>query len=535
MKKNYFTKMFVLLAFVLTCSFANAQSFEELFPLDGINFFKANDVGADEATNFVSYNADDEVITYSYEVESGWGYAGWNFTEEYGGSGSVDLSAYSSITIYFEGEFNMGGTLEFTIKYAGDEGEKKVSKGNEGATSMTIELSPDLKSEVQYIYLKSERTGKISIVKFSATAEGELELQFTDVDGVRGWNDGGDAPSDYNSDYEAFTFTGGGKWIAWAYGNPGRNYSEYDYVRIDFGYPAEFDVIIEVGYNPENGFSTSRIVAPKGSEFIAVPLNKEVPGEYTRLDNGETGGGIRDIIVRAQGIEGENWFLYVTRAFLAKGECPTIPTAPMADLVVTGLSWTPNVPAYGSSMSFSARVRNIGNAATENNKKHGCTFEIWDDAAQEYIVVTWSDNHYASIAPGEEVILTSVGNGSTGAAWFYGPEDEYLVRAHVNDDTNINESNTDNNHSEAIVIVPIKEGEFIPVGDYVGIDSLPVINGSVSVENGVLTVAGYPANASVAVYNVLGQKVQKGILQSGIHIVKIDVAGKMYIHKVLVK
>ncbi len=404
---------------------------------------------------------------------------------------------------------------------------------------MTINLNPDLKNEVQYVYLKSQKSGEITLNRIRATVEGQLDLNFTDVAGVRGWNDGGDNPSDYNVDYEAFVFSGNDKWIDWAYGNDGGYFGEYDYVIIEFAVPCEFEVTLEVTYNPENNYPASVATAPRGCEFVAVPLNKDVPGEYERTDrdDGSMGGGVRDIYIRAQNIEGENWYLYPSRAYLATGECPEMPDVPeplRADLVVTGLSWTPNVPEFGSQMSFSARVKNIGTAATPDNIKHGCVFQIWNEEAQEYQTESWSDNHYTTVEPGEEVILTSVGNGSTGAPWTYPAGEGFLLRAYVNDTQDFPEKDRENNYSEAVEIVAIEEGEFIPVGDYVSIQT-PELNGYIFVQDGILNISGYPANASVTVYNLLGQTIQQDALLQGAYIVEINANGKVYTQKVLVK
>ncbi len=89
MKKNWSIKLFIVLLIGFTSSLANAQSvnLEELLPLDGLNFFVSNDVGAPDGECGVSYNASTQVITYSYggiitpeggepyPRTDGWGYA----------------------------------------------------------------------------------------------------------------------------------------------------------------------------------------------------------------------------------------------------------------------------------------------------------------------------------------------------------------------------------------------------------------------------------------------------------------------------
>lgn len=529
MKKNYLIKVVFLLVFALTSStFVKAQDISEFLSLDEMNFFVHRD-GSDEWDGYnVSYDPSTYTITYSYpEGGNGWGWAGWDFREDAGGPGSVDLSAFSSITVFINPIYEENSNLEFSIRYAGQESDNKYERGSDGATSLTIPLDGSLRSQVEYIYIKSQHSGKIEILGLTATPDGQMDLLFSDFHSS--WKDGGDVPSHYDANYEAIVFSGDGRWIDWGYGNDGRNYSDYDYVRIDFSEPSDFDVTIEINYNPENQYPATFATAPAGSEFVAACFNKEVPGEYERTDrdDGSMGGGIRDIYIRVG--TGSHNYLFVDRAYVAKGDCPEMPSIPKADLVVLDVYWEPVDPQPGDYVTFFAKVKNIGDKATEGNTKHGCVFQIWNNDTQEYQTVTWSDNWYASVAGGEEFVVSSQGtvNGreSTGELWYYGYTGPYYVRAWINDTGDITEGDTSNNYSD---VFEIEKKE-------VSID-LPEIKGNVYAVKGTLFVEGYPSDAKVSVYNILGQKLTaNGTLQPGAYIVDVNINGKSFIHKIIVR
>ena len=71
-----------------------------------------------------------------------------------------------------------------------------------------------------------------------------------------------------------------------------------------------------------------------------------------------------------------------------------------ADLIVTGLTWTPASPQAGNAVAFTATIKNQGGSATPAIK-HGVNFTV--DGAQ----VAWSDNDTASLAPGASITLTA--------------------------------------------------------------------------------------------------------------------------------
>lgn len=517
MKKNLFSTFFLLLILALTSWNAKAQTISELLPLDGLNFFVHTDSGTDGCT--VSYDPGTQTVTYDYpDGANGWGYAGWDFRE----GELLDLSAFSSLVIHLTDiQINPPGTLEFSIKYATFGSDQKISKYSADASSITIVLDPNAKNEIEYVYIKSEKAGSLRIDKITASYEGQMDLSFSDFHTA--WK-GANTSFEYNEDIGLWLINFGGDgdyWQPWGWGNEGRNFSEYDYVRVDFAEAYDYDITLSVSYNPENVYPQNSSTWPAGSTFIAVPLNKDVPGQYVRPDNGELGGGIRDIVIRSQADRPS--ILLLDRAYVAKGEPPTPPEIPMADLIVTKVIWEPATPVDGEDLLFSATVKNIGTKATPDGVKHGVVFRVFDT---EEVVVhhTWSDNYKSSIAPGEEVLIkmrNAAGEGS-GKIWTYstagGP---YFVQAEVNDTNDFPEISRNNNFSD-----------FFEISDLSGIQS-PSVQGNIYVENGVLKLTGYSPSAIVTVYNLQGQQQENVNLKNGIYIVKVIDNGYFSVHKVV--
>ena len=529
MKKKFFTKLGVLLVMALTCSFAHAQkTIKEIFSFEEVNLFNHGT----QADCEVTYDAGAWEITYDYqnppndegEPVGAWGYAGWDFREDAGGEGTVDLSDFSSITLTFIPK--VSGQVEFTIKYLGTE-EAKFSGGAANffgkKMALTIPLDADYKNEVEYVYLKSQHAGSILLEDIDAALEGEFNLSFL------GFHERWPSGAKYQDDYEAIEFginketgeptTSAGGGIAWAYGDDGAYFEAYDYVQIDFTEPSKFDITLEIGYNvtkdatPKPGAS---VLIPEGSMFAALAFNKTSlePYEYKKTVDGEEtmvqGGGVRDIIISST-VSG---LLYVTKASLKTGTAPVIPTKPQPDLKVLNILWEPKNPQPGDPITFSAVIQNIGGAATADNQKHGCTFAIWSDSEGKYNTVAWSDNHFASMAPGEIATLTQTGGpgGDNWQPWVYGSDDAYLVQVNMNDSKNLKESDYENNFL-ALDIVDIT-GEN-------AINDISKTAGKVYVANGVLVVEGFASDAIVTVYNLLGQKITNTDNLSGIYLVEV--------------
>jgi chitodextrinase len=114
-------------------------------------------------------------------------------------------------------------------------------------------------------------------------------------------------------------------------------------------------------------------------------------------------------------------------------------TAP--DLIVQDITWSPASPATGNNVTFSAVVKNQGNAATPANTIIGVAFSV------NGTVVSWSDNSSTSLAAGATRTLTANGGPNSGAAtWTAGANGSYTVSATVDDINRIpGESNESNN------------------------------------------------------------------------------------------
>ena len=527
MKKILFSTMFWVLILALTPWYAQAQTISELLPLDGLNLFVNTDNGTDGCT--VSYDPNTQTITYDYpDGVSSYGYAGWDFR----GGQLLDLSAFSSLVLHIA-ETNIANpcSIEFSIRYASMDGDTKFEQQNVGVGgpfTITMPLDASAKNEVEYIYIKCANAGAIRIDEITASMDGQMDLSFDDFH--PDWH--GTTTVEYNSDLGIYVlnFNGnnrGDNWEPWGWGNEGRNFGEYDYVRIDFAEAYDYPITLEISYNPENSFPSSSVTWPAGSTFAAVPFNKDVPSEYVRPDNGELGGGIRDIIIRSEANEPS--ILLLEHAYVAKGECPAAPAVQNPDLVVTNISWDPANPVDGDQLNFIATVKNQGDIATPGNTKHGVVFRVYTSSDTENpVMTTWSDNWYSSIAPGEEVqckVKDADGNG-TGELWTYwtagGP---YYVQAQVNETHDIPEIDESNNYSDFFEIRNLESG----------ISSVSVQSGGVFVENGVLKLTGYSSSASVTIYNIQGQSVKNNFLKTGVYIVKVLDNGHLSVHKVLAK
>src|ERR1700712_3550972 len=115
------------------------------------------------------------------------------------------------------------------------------------------------------------------------------------------------------------------------------------------------------------------------------------------------------------------------------------------DLTVTALSWSPRNPAPGSAVSFKATIRNQG-AATPPGVVHGIAFFV--DGRQ----VSWSDTDTASLAEGASITLTADGGQSGGFTW-PASRGKHSVKAWVDDQNRISESNEANNIRTATLTV----------------------------------------------------------------------------------
>src|SRR5829696_7045168 len=107
-----------------------------------------------------------------------------------------------------------------------------------------------------------------------------------------------------------------------------------------------------------------------------------------------------------------------------------------ADLVVVSVSWSPERPAPGEAVTFSAVIRNTGTVATPD-RTHGVGFLVDGEK------VTWSAGSTAPLAPGEERTYTADG-GVTSATWL-ATEGPHTIQARADDPNQIEELSKANN------------------------------------------------------------------------------------------
>lgn len=108
------------------------------------------------------------------------------------------------------------------------------------------------------------------------------------------------------------------------------------------------------------------------------------------------------------------------------------------DLTVTDITWSPANAKPGEAVTFSATIKNQGNAPTPSGIVHGVAFFV------DNTFVNWSDTFKGPLAPGESKTLT-VNNGPKGAATWTVTAGTHAVQAFVDDLNRIVESNEDNN------------------------------------------------------------------------------------------
>jgi hypothetical protein len=115
------------------------------------------------------------------------------------------------------------------------------------------------------------------------------------------------------------------------------------------------------------------------------------------------------------------------------------PVPGSVDLTVTDISWTPANPVPGSSVTFSATIKNQGTAASPNGVIHGVAFYV------NGTFVSWSDNTSASLVPGASRTVTANG-GPTGSGMWSAIAGTHIVEAFVDDIDRIPDEADENNN-----------------------------------------------------------------------------------------
>ena len=133
-----------------------------------------------------------------------------------------------------------------------------------------------------------------------------------------------------------------------------------------------------------------------------------------------------------------------TLSALGAGAANAAPAKP--DLTVTALTWTPEGVNAGVPVTFSATIKNLGNAATPAGTIHGVGFQV------DGKLVTWSDTRTASLKPGQSTTVTA-NYGPTKSATWSATQGKHEVLAYVDDAQRITESNEGNNRTKTTMTV----------------------------------------------------------------------------------
>jgi hypothetical protein len=115
------------------------------------------------------------------------------------------------------------------------------------------------------------------------------------------------------------------------------------------------------------------------------------------------------------------------------------PVAGTVDLIVTDISWSPSNPVPGSSVTFSATIKNQGTKASPNGIVHGVAFSI------NGTVVNWSDNSSESLAAGASRTVTASG-GPNGSSMWTATNGSHTIEAFVDDINRITGEGDENNN-----------------------------------------------------------------------------------------
>ncbi len=140
---------------------------------------------------------------------------------------------------------------------------------------------------------------------------------------------------------------------------------------------------------------------------------------------------------------------YVTLVFLiiftVKSLHGSTPVRQLCDLVITNVSWTPEQPKQGDTLTFTATIMNIGRAASPNGVIHGVIWQINKGT------VHWSDYYTKSIKPGESVTLNT-----SGGIGYYAIQGTHTLDVYVDPEWDVNriaETDKSNNHYSTELVI----------------------------------------------------------------------------------
>lgn len=128
------------------------------------------------------------------------------------------------------------------------------------------------------------------------------------------------------------------------------------------------------------------------------------------------------------------------------------PPSGKPDLEVTDISWSPANPVDGDEVTFSATIKNNGNAATQAGTSLSVRFTVGSSD------VAWSRGNTTSIPAGGTVTLTANGGPYNGKNKWTSVSGTHNVKAYVDDLNAFTESNESNNErSENITVTGLPD------------------------------------------------------------------------------
>ena len=369
-----------------------------------------------------SYDPATQTITYSAD----WKYAGWEWAEY------KDFSEFDNLTVHFDAsglpDLDDPAKIQFIIVYkdgrADGDTEVEVRKN---ATSATIELDPAKAAQVWRVGLKSQAKGTIILkdVCFGyTTEEGCMDLgELTFI------QDG----TSYDPATKTITYSADWKHAGWEWEQP-QDFSKYQKVRF------EFDGTGLPGANENPGATKIQlIVMYDGGRFDGdeeVEVRNNVREAEVMLGVRGDAKKVKKIAIKSQS----------AGTIILKSVCLLASDIPPVDLVLTKIRLEPENPVPGDEVTFFATVKNASEFDSPSNIKHGVAFFVNNS------VVAWSDTFMGPLAAGEEIELEANG-GPDGPIWKCGADPEYKIKAHVNDQREIVETNYENDILEQTLTV----------------------------------------------------------------------------------
>ncbi|MGI4787966.1 MAG: CARDB domain-containing protein [Janthinobacterium lividum] len=131
----------------------------------------------------------------------------------------------------------------------------------------------------------------------------------------------------------------------------------------------------------------------------------------------------------------------------APASAVSMASIPLPDLTVSAITLAPAHPSAGDPVTIHATVSNIGAGPTPEGIVSSVTIRV------DGTLIGWSDTHTPSILPGQSVILSLNGGGSTAHQWT-ASSGRHVIRAEVDDINRMEESNKSNNVLEEVLTVP---------------------------------------------------------------------------------